>query len=230
MIQNVGGKFLNNWLIPCKNGYVLIDTGFPRGYDAFLKRLTEKGIALSDIRYVVITHMHSTRVGFLQKLLLTTEAVPIYNGEDRIRLESGKNNMNTYISRFDLLVANKIASAFVERTQCFPAVFRENFLDASKQPLSEEGIEFLTLSGHSEHDTCILYDGKLFCGDVFSTGFFSSHRAPMWIYNKYKLLDEWREIEKLNVSEVYPATGKPFRGEEIPKAIEYWRARGVFRL
>lgn len=230
MIRNVGSKVLNNWLIPCEGGYVLIDTGFKNGYAKFCKRLTENGLSLNDIRYIVITHMHSSHVGFLQRLLMTTNAELIYNVEDKIRLESGKNNMRTYISRFDLLIANKVAAIFVDKTQCFPAVFTEKHLDAREQPLRAQGIEFVTMEGHSEHDTCVIYDGKLFCGDVFARGFFSLRRAPMWIYNKYKMLEEWREIEKMNVTEIYPSCGKPFPKEDVPDAIEYWRAQGVFRL
>ncbi|MBR1624579.1 MAG: MBL fold metallo-hydrolase [Clostridia bacterium] len=230
MIKNVGTKLVNNWLISCENGFILIDTGFKGGYDKFCKRLAENGLSVIDIKYIVVTHMHSSRVGFLKKLLVTSGAKLIYNGEDKIRLESGKNNMRTYVSRFDLLVVNKIASAFVEKTQCFPAIFKNDFLDAKDQPLQKYGLEFVLLQGHSEHDTCLKMGDKLFVGELCDGGITSSSHAPMWIWNKYKMLDSWREITKLGVEEIYPAHGKKFSAKELPTAIAYWLSRGVFRL
>lgn len=37
MIQNLGGRIVNNWLYRYADGYVLIDTGYENGYQTFLQ-------------------------------------------------------------------------------------------------------------------------------------------------------------------------------------------------
>ena len=44
MIQNLGGRIVNNWLYRYADGYVLIDTGYENGYKHFCKQLKKKGI------------------------------------------------------------------------------------------------------------------------------------------------------------------------------------------
>ena len=42
MIQNLGGRIVNNWLYRYADGYVLIDTGYENGYKHFCKQLKKK--------------------------------------------------------------------------------------------------------------------------------------------------------------------------------------------
>jgi len=51
MIQNLGGRIVNNWLYRYADGYVLIDTGYENGYKHFCKQLKKKDIAPQDIRF-----------------------------------------------------------------------------------------------------------------------------------------------------------------------------------
>ncbi len=229
-ILNFGDKFINRWAFPCGDGYCLIDTGYERNYSDFKEKLAEKKIDLKDIKFVVITHMHADHVGFLKELLKDTDALLIYDASDKKRLEAGKNNLNTYISRFEYLIVSKMSAAFVDQTQCFPAVFYQNYADARTQPLAEYGIELISLKGHTECDLCVKFDDKIFCGDLCMTGIGSSRRAPMWIYNKYDMLSSWDTLMKTGAKYIYPGHGKPFFTQELAAASEFWRTRGVFRL
>lgn len=69
MIQNLGGRIVNNWLYRYADGYVLIDTGYENGYKHFCKQLKKKGIAPQDIHYLFLTHAHDDHAGFLNELL-----------------------------------------------------------------------------------------------------------------------------------------------------------------
>ncbi len=229
-IINLGNKLVNAWAFELGDGYCLVDTGYSWQYKAFKEKLAENKIGLDAIKYVVITHMHADHVGFLKALLSETKPLLIYDAGDKIRLEAGKNNLNTYVSRFEYLIASYITMASFEKTQCFPAVFYDNYADAKTQPLSAYGVEFIFLKGHSERDLCIKIEDKLFCGDVCMNGIGSSKCAPMWIYDKYALLDSWKQILKSGVQTLYPGHGKPIDVAELNKALVFWRTRGVFRL
>ena len=39
MICNLGSRIVNNYLIPSKAGYILIDTGYADGFPHFMKML-----------------------------------------------------------------------------------------------------------------------------------------------------------------------------------------------
>ena len=229
-ILNFGDKFMNRWAFPCGDGYCLIDTGYEGNYDSFKEKLAERNLTVKDVKFVIVTHMHADHVGFLKALLKDTDALLIYDTADKKRLEAGKNNLNTYISRFEYLIASKISVAFVDKTQCFPAVFYDNYADAKTQPLAEYGIELISLKGHTECDLCVKIDDKIFCGDLCMTGIGSSRRAPMWIYNKYDMLASWNALIGSGAKYIYPGHGKPFLAQELVSATEFWRTRGVFRL
>lgn len=229
-IINAGDKLVNRWMFPCDDGYCLIDTGFEKSYGKFKEKLKELNIELKNIKYVVITHMHSDHVGFLKKLLADTEAMLIYDASDKRRLEAGKNNLNTYVSRFEYLVLSRISTLFIETTQCFPAVFYNNYADAKTQPLADYGVEFMFLKGHTECDLCVKFENKIFCGDLCMNGLGASRRAPTWIYNKYDMLTSWAEIMNSGAEYVYPGHGKPFKTSSLKSASEFWKTRGVLRL
>ena len=229
-VIDLGTSSFHQYLIPCGDGYCLMDTGYPWQKKAFLKKMEEKGITNEQIKYIVITHMHADHTGFLKEMLELTNAQLIYDVRDKQRLEAGKNNLNTYISRFDYLVISKVSAAMVDLMQSFPAVFYDNYVDARTQPLEEYGIRFLALEGHTEHDLCVRFEDKIFCGDLCMRGFGSSKYAPMWIYNKYQLLDSWQTLLSCEEPYLYPVHGDPFPRTKLQKSIDFWRDRGVFKL
>lgn len=228
-ITNLGGKIVNNWIFPLGDGHCLVDTGYRWRYAKFKKRLAVAGIPLESIKYVVITHMHSDHVGFLKELLGEIKPLLIYDASDRQRLEAGKNNLNTYVSRFEFMILSAMSLALFDKFQCFPAVFYDNCADAKAQPLKDLGITFYPLKGHSECDLCFTFEDKLFCGDLLMRGIASSKRAPMWVFNKYDMLESWKVLDSLRATTAYSGHGKPFPTSDIGPAIDFWRGRGVFR-
>ena len=231
-IHNVGEKFTNSYLLPCGEDYCLVDTGYKGHFDKFCEKLKEANVPMEKIKYVVLTHAHSFHAGYLKKLLSVTSATLIYDVRDKLRLEAGKNNLSTYVSGFFFLIIGKIAasSLLVDATQCFPAVRYDRYEDAKTQPLAEFGIEFLSLSGHTEYDVCVKYEDKLFCGDLCASGLLSARHAPMWIYNKYDLLRSWQALLDTDATTIYPGCGKPFEKAKLADDMRYWRSRGVFKL
>lgn len=229
-IINLGNKLVNIWAFKLGDGYCMVDAAYSWQYKVFKEKLAENKIRLDEIKYVVLTHMHAAHVGFLKELLTEIKPLLIYDAGDKKRLEAGKNNLNTYVSRFEYLIASYVTMAAFEKTQCFPAVFYDNYADAKTQPLSAFGAEFIFLKGHSERDLCLKIGENLFCGDVCMSGVGSSKCAPMWIYDKYALLDGWQKIRQSGAKTLYPGHGKPIDASLLVKALSFWRTRGVLRL
>lgn len=77
-IRNLGNRVVNNYLISCDEGYILIDTGYENGFRRFQRKLAENGIRPEDIRYVFLTHAHDDHAGFLNDVLAITDAKVIF--------------------------------------------------------------------------------------------------------------------------------------------------------
>ena len=230
-IENVGNCIINRYLLPTGDGYCLVDTGNVWEFKEFRKKMRKHNIPLSKIKYVALTHIHADHVGFLKELLEETGATLIYDMSTRKRLEAGKNDLNTYISGFILLIISKISAFFVDKTQTFPAVFTDKCIDVSTQPLSIYGIEFITLKGHTTSDTCIKYGDKLLCGDLFMSGISSYKHMPSWVRNKFDIIDSWKKVQAMTgINFILPSHGRAFEKKKIKNCIEYWQQKGVFKL
>jgi glyoxylase-like metal-dependent hydrolase (beta-lactamase superfamily II) len=68
-IRTINLKDTNVFLLPCNDGYLLIDTSRPGTYPQFLGAIKDLGIAVGDIRYLFLTHHHWDHVGFINELV-----------------------------------------------------------------------------------------------------------------------------------------------------------------
>src|SRR5208282_1426667 len=62
---------VNGYLIPSDDGYVLIDCGWdtPDVMEALLEALASLGIALADLKLLVVTHFHHDHYGLAGRLI-----------------------------------------------------------------------------------------------------------------------------------------------------------------
>src|SRR5512138_2363054 len=82
----------NVFLIPCKDGYLQVDTGYQHDYPLYRRNLARLGIAAEDIRYLVLTHHHDDHAGFLNELTHDALITIIAHEQARALLKSGKND------------------------------------------------------------------------------------------------------------------------------------------
>ena len=140
-VWNLGTHFTNTYLIEITEGWLLVDTGYPFDYRHFLRAAKRKGIELSSIRYVALTHVHADHAGYLKRILSDTGASLICLPAARDRLASGVNEKNVYVSRRILLPMNRLSAA-TPRLQTFEPVDAAGAIDPLTQPLAGEGITF----------------------------------------------------------------------------------------
>lgn len=230
-IINIGDKLVNRYLINIGENYLLVDTGGKNSYSKFLEQLKLQNIPLEKIKYVFLTHVHADHAGFLRELLLNTKTKLIYNDKGKARLEAGKNNLRVYVSNVTNLFVSKISTAFVDKTQCFPSVRTENYINFAAQPLKEFGIEFIELNGHTNSDAGLKIGNDFICGDICMNGIGSLKYFPAWCENKFELMKSWDKIiANKEIITLYPGHGKPFAKQELLEAQKYWKNRGVFPL
>src|SRR5262245_57322619 len=67
-IVNVGYASTNYYAIDIRDGKLLVDCGWPGTFAQFTKVLQRKDIALSEFKYLLVTHFHPDHAGLVQDL------------------------------------------------------------------------------------------------------------------------------------------------------------------
>ncbi len=230
-IVNVGTRHNNNYIIKTDRYNILVGLGYKQGYKKFLERLKKNNIELKSIKYVVLTHIHSAHIGYLKKLLKDTDATLVYDSRSKNRLEAGKDYVRVYLSGFINYILVQISMCFPQTLHYFPAVKTNDYIDFSEQPFLSEGVKLVPLSGHTKFDLGVQVEDKMFVGDVSSSGLFAVHHFPIWLENKFEILNSWvKIINNDEVDTIIPSYGKPFSKKKLIKDLSFWKNKGVYTL
>jgi len=110
------------YLLKCTGGYLLIDTDYQKYYARFEKKLSNLGIATSDIKYLLLTHHHDDHAGFAAELVRRTGCRVIAHRNAVSALEEGKSEglwSDFLAERFPVVMLSKKAFS-PERTKACP--------------------------------------------------------------------------------------------------------------
>ncbi len=235
-IINVGNRFNNNYMIKLKNGYLLIDTGYPEQFGRFRKKLKYLNIDLKDILYILLTHAHYDHAGFLNELLDYTEAKVILHRLSVDRLKMGQNIFDGGCTSYLALVFCKIMKLLGKGEHKFPPVLRLGryiVLDDSTKQIVEQKLSgvIINLPGHTiDSIGLMLEDGSLFCGDAAMNGFPSLNRITIWIEDLKDFRRSWEIMINNNPTKIYPSHGEPFMKEDLKKNMHKINALNLYRL
>ena len=81
-VQSLNLGICNCFLLRGTSGYALIDTGLEKHGNTILKALKEGGVALSEVKYILLTHAHSDHAGSAAQLKKTTGATLVAHALD----------------------------------------------------------------------------------------------------------------------------------------------------
>lgn len=90
-------SFTTSYLLPCRDGYLLIDTSYEKRYQEFVKKLDRLAISVSDIKYLFLTHHHDDHSGFAQELRTANKNIVLITHKQSLAaLTSGKPDPDDY--------------------------------------------------------------------------------------------------------------------------------------
>lgn len=220
-ITSISLGFTTVYLLECDTGFLQIDTGTSSQYNQYLKKLENKGISVSDISYLLLTHHHYDHAGFaseLQKLgthiIVHKNAVPF--------LKTGEHEEGEYVN-FCITVLGKITSLFT--TYEGPVITLKDsdtiIEDNNTKFLPDIGIDgqIVYTPGHTTDSISVIIHEKAFVGDAAMNtfNFCRIHYRPVIIQNIDNVFKSW-DILTEKVQKIYPAHGAPFDAEELVKA------------
>jgi glyoxylase-like metal-dependent hydrolase (beta-lactamase superfamily II) len=210
------------YLLPCRGGYLQIDTAYPHDYPLYRERLRRAGIDTREVAYLLLTHHHDDHAGFLNDLTQDSPARVVLHREAAGLLKAGTNDRSRgggYVNRFIRLVAGLKMRLDPRWTLSFPPylVRPEDILLAGDddQLLREIGIpgRILYTPGHCiDHLSVVLDTGEAFCGDAAAS-------FLLWAGTKYCTVfmtdmtaayQSWQRLLEAGANVIYPAHGSPF--------------------
>jgi len=215
------------FLLKCTGGYLLIDTYYPGHYPQFEKKLARLGIAVSEIKYLFLTHHHDDHAGFAAELVRRTGCRVIAHRNAVPALEEGKSEGNIkpvnrrikivffFYMLFYMLFHKKFKFPLLALTERDILIEGDN--DSFLKGIGIDGV-ILHTPGHTGGCISVLLsDGSAFVGDVamnFLRWTGVGHR-PIGIEDINTVYESWRKLRERGARIIYPAHGRPFSATKL---------------
>ena len=218
---------MNTYVYPCEEGYIMVDTGYEHSLKDIERKLNQKNISLTDIKYVFLTHAHDDHAGFLNELLSkTTDLKVIMSDKSMETLKKGQNSFVGGCSTLLAWIFCKLMGIVGKAEHRFPTIedkYDDRFIEITENNKNElEKIlngKILFTPGHTADSISLKVEKIIFCGDAAMNGFPSVKRLIIWIENVYQFKQSWDVILNTDAEKIYPAHGMPFDKNDIRKYI-----------
>lgn len=174
----------NTYLIKGTEGYLLFDTGWASTFSAFCKALGEHGIAINDIKYLMISHFHPDHMGIAQEIAEHGAKILVFDVQE------------TFVHASDAIFQKENNKSFIPIDD--EKVTLVEFAK-SREVLGELGFvgEVFATPGHSEDSISLLLDtGELFVGDLNPLYELELHKGTA-------IYESWQKLLCHNPSVVY---------------------------
>ena len=222
----LGGS--NSYLLECRNGYILVDTGMKGAGKKLSEKLNEMELKPKAIKMILLTHSHYDHVQGLEEIKQLTHA-PVAIHKDELAMfgrESLMNNESSFIFRLIIKIFGGITPDTDEKA------IKTDILITDDMDLDNYGVDakIVHTPGHSPGSVCIVTgDGQCICGDTLFDMFPGTH-YPIIVYNRIKLAETYRKLDSMNPAVYYPGHGKPITREKFKSKImnrdKYFRTGG----
>ncbi len=230
------------YLLPCRGGYLQIDTAYPQDYGLYRRRLAKQGIELQEVKYLFLTHHHDDHAGFLNDLTRDAPVRIIAHQEAAALLKSGKNDKSRgggYVTPLAKSLADFKMRFDPHWSLTFPP-FNLRGTDIllsgdDDQILRKLGIpgRVLYTPGHCiDHLSIVLDTGEVFCGDA-------AGNFLLWAGTKYctifmtdmeEAYHSWKTMVDAGARRIYPAHGKPFPAQRLVQSIYHFKTDRLVRF
>jgi glyoxylase-like metal-dependent hydrolase (beta-lactamase superfamily II) len=213
----------NCWLLPCREGYLLIDTCYADTYGRFLREMQKRKLDAGAIRHLLLTHHHEDHAGFAARLAEDTGCRIIAHEKALKPLETGRSaegmkplNLRTQAAYSVFGLVRKMAGyPPVKLSVNDIVIFGDN--DTLLKEFGIDG-EILETPGHTgDSISLLLGDGSLFAGDA-AMNFLKPcglKYRPIYAENYEEVKQSWEKLKAKGIRMVYPAHGRPFPADRL---------------
>ncbi len=184
-------KSTNCYLVPYKDGWLMIDAGWPDTFSQLLQLLSQNNISINEVNYLVVTHFHPDHAGLTQILkdLGTTLILHEYQVP--------------YINKLNLLFKKNPKANYRDITTANSIILKDNDSRSFFASIGLSG-ELISTPGHSDDSISLIIDDCCaFVGDLPSPDLVEA-------YDDLVLEDSWDMIRRRNIKTIYPGHGEAY--------------------
>ncbi len=216
-----------SYLIKNPEGYMLVDTGYPKYRKKFINVLRKKGIAPDDINLVFLTHHHDDHAGFLKRFLEQRDVPVIMHHRAPGPLKMGKSDETD--EEAVTLRVKLVFSLYMLFHSVFtfpPVEVREKDIlvkEDDNKLLREWGIagEIVMTPGHTyDSISIVLDDGNAVVGDAAMNimHICGADYRPIYQMNRNEVFQSWEKLFQRNVKNIHTGHGMPFPAERLRRS------------
>jgi len=226
------GSFTIQHLLPCTDGYMMVEAGGEKDFSSFLSKLSKHNVDPGEIRYLFLTHHHEDHAGFTASLQKLSGCRIIAHREAVRFLEKGKHadTGGGVINGRTILLGLYLYLKGV-RLNFTPVTFREEdyIVDGDdNEILRNLGVpgKILYTPGHSPDSISLLLDnGLCFCGDA-------AMGKIKWLGNRYcciyisdvnEYYRSWEKMIQEGATTIYPAHGSIFPSDKLEQNLDHFK-------
>ncbi len=236
------GGLTNQYLLPCKGGYLQVEAGDEKDYKKFQGKLKKAGINPKEIHHLFLTHHHGDHAGFAASLRNDSGCRVIAHSEAKQPLAKGRNARvagGGFTSRRVLLMGFVMSKLKLGLSTRFPPLELEDgdilVEKDDDQLLRSLGIpgKILHTPGHSPDSVSILLDdGTCFCGDaaMSSMQWLGLRYCCTYMANMEESYRSWRKLIDAGARTLYPAHGRPFSPARLSQYLGHFRQEDLITL
>ena len=217
--------FTHCYLLPCPEGYLLIDTSYSHYYNLFKQTLERLGIPLFQIKYLFLTHHHDDHCGFAALLVQECGCRIIAHHKALLPLKRGESESGIFPVNRRIKVIFGLFRLFHREFKFPPLTLSDNDIlieQDNTEVLKAIGLEgqILSTPGHTNDSiSVILSTGQAFIGDAAMNFLPGSgiHYRPIYIEDTQEVYESWKKLKRTGAKILYPAHGAPFPIERLDK-------------
>ncbi len=185
-IINVGYHSTNYYAIETKAGKLLVDCGWSGTLPQFTAELKRKGVAPTEIKYILATHFHPDHAGLVQEF--KNLGAKLILMKSQVNFIESLNNLNK---------TKNVPFTEIQQKDNFVLRFKD-----SRKFLASLGVagEIIPTPSHSDDSiTLILHEGFAFTGDL----------PPRFVVSEEDRVtkESWDKIYQHNITRIFPSHG-----------------------
>lgn len=215
----------NAYLVPAEDGFVLVDAGLPGvGLRALRRGLAAHRIAPSQIRLILVTHVHYDHVGALAWIKAASGApVMVHAAEAELLAQGtivippGVNGYGRLVHRVGTAAARTGLLRFDPVT---PDVVIEDTIAVDNYGISAQVIH---TPGHTAGSlTLLTSSGDAFVGDLAANHMPWGHGPilPPFFGAREPLLASWAQVLAAGAQRICPGHGPEFPAQRLQAALQ----------
>lgn len=206
------------YLVITDAGFFLIDSG-TKGYeDKICKAITSRGLDISELKFIFLTHTHYDHAGGAALLKEKSGAKIIVQEYEVDKLTSGFHRVpdgTNPLFRVISFMGKRLAKLYNNFRPVEPNHFFSEVFD-----LSLFGIEgkIIHTPGHTSGSSSLIIEKNAFVGDsIFNV---MNKIYPPFANDEQELLNSWNKLLEQDVDLYYPAHGKRLQKDKVSKEFQ----------